>query len=111
MDAEKTGLIIRSWKQDVRVVWNTLAQRHVLARLVAVRIMYGMLAGLVLGPLAAGAIQWLTKSGGGEVISNFDLSAFFLSFQGMAFLVLTMTFALTVFFFEQSGMIIISRAS
>ncbi|MFK5920869.1 MAG: glycerophosphodiester phosphodiesterase family protein [Verrucomicrobiota bacterium] len=111
MDAEKTELIIRGWKQDVRVVWDALAQRHVLARLVAVRIMYGMLAGLVLGPLAAGAIQWLTKSGGGEVISNFDLSAFFLSFQGMAFLVLTVTFALTVFFFEQSGMIIISRAS
>ena len=99
------------WKGDARMVWQTLTERHALTRLIAVRILYAMLAGVVLGPSAAWVIQMLTKSGGDNVVSNFDLATFFLSPQGLLFLALSGTFALAVFFFEQSGMVLVARSS
>ncbi|NOX99734.1 MAG: hypothetical protein GXP30_08410, partial [Verrucomicrobia bacterium] len=115
MSGEVEGLkrskISQQWNEDARVVGQTLSERHALARLIAVRILYAMLAGLVFTPITAWMVQWLTKSGGSSVVSNFDLATFFLSFRGLLFLALSGTFALAVFFFEQSGMILVARSA
>ncbi len=111
MDTEPSGKTSFWWNEDIGSVWKTLSERHALARLIAVRVLYGMLAGVVLGPVAAWVIQLLTRGGGGHLVSNFDLAGFFLSLQGLVFLALSGTFALAVFFFEQSGMIIVVRSS
>ena len=59
-------------------------------------------------PASGWLLNRLVAASGQFAVSDNDLLAFFLSFQGILFLILSIGFALALWFAEQAGLLIIS---
>ena len=89
--------------------WRTL--RSAAKPVVSFEFWFSLIYAVALAPLTAWLLNRLVVSSGQVAVSNQELIRFFLSTQGIVFLLLSITFVLVFLFLEQVGLLIISMAA
>ena len=91
-----------------RYRWSWDHLRRIARPVVAFEFWFSVLYAAAFTPMAAWLLNRLVVSGGQLAISNYDLIGFLLSARGIAFLLLSLAFILTLWYAEQVGLMIIA---
>ena len=91
-----------------RYRWSWDRLRKIARPVVAFEFWFSVLYAAAFTPMAAWLLNRLVVSGGQLAISNYDLIGFLLSARGIAFLLLSLAFILTLWYAEQVGLMIIA---
>jgi glycerophosphoryl diester phosphodiesterase len=76
--------------------------------IVTYQLLASLAAAVVLTPLATEALGAILRSTGDVAINNFDLVGFFLSAKGLVYLVAAIAVALSVFFVDHAGLLLLT---
>ncbi len=94
-----------------RYRWSWTHLPCIARSVIAFEFWFGLIYVIVLAPLSGWLLTRLVASSGQLAISNSDLLAFFLSFRGLLFSLLTLASVLTFWFAEQVGLLVIAVAT
>ena len=78
---------------------------------VGFEIWFSLIFAAVLAPLSAWLLNKLLVTGGQLAVSNDEIIGFFLSFRGVLFILISITFFIGLTYLEQVGLMMISLAS
>jgi len=93
------------------IVRNLTDLRFALRPTTVFLLWFALLDLLLFGPVIAGLLSFITRSSGQAAVSNYDLTAFFLSTRGFVFLGVAGAAKLALLFAEMGGLTLIALAT
>jgi len=76
--------------------------------IVTYQLLASLAAAVVLTPLAGEALRAILRSTGAVAVNNYDLVGFFLSAKGLGYLVAAVALALSLFFLDHAGLLLLT---